>query len=80
MKLPDMPELPKPIDFCRDQDDHLFETYTAEQMRSFFELGYKMGREDAAKVCEELSQHKPFQFASTPADCASAIRRQGEQG
>jgi hypothetical protein len=95
MKLPEMPELPKPTLTRRpdaynyvDEVQHLF---TADQMRSFFELGYKMGREDAAKVadervedCEEShasdGDERWLVYAKHARRLAAAIRRQGEQG
>lgn len=80
MKLPEMPELPQ-SHFPDPRYGMSHEpAFTADQMRSFFELGYKMGREDAAKVCDERSRDGPESMTSEAMLCAAAIRHQGEQG
>jgi hypothetical protein len=57
------PEMPEPALTHDRHGERLLigPCFTAEQMRSFFELGYKMGREDAAKkeqaLWDLLDQH-----------------------
>jgi hypothetical protein len=86
MKLPEMPELPEPAPIG---DSGYAFRYTADQMRAFFELGYKMGREDAAKIAEQ--KRDEWLLVKWPdnledfgkrmvASIASAIRQQGERG
>jgi hypothetical protein len=86
MKLPEMPE--------GDVDSYMGnEAWTAEQMRAYgklcFELGYKMGMEDAAKIAEQ--KRDEWLLVKWPdnledfgkrmvASIASAIRQQGERG
>jgi hypothetical protein len=51
MNLPEMPE-PMAKVHVPSMGGMVPVGYTTDQMRSFFELGYKMGREDAAKVAD----------------------------
>jgi len=67
-----LPELPEPIDFCRDQEDHLFDTYTADQMREYGVLCARWAREEAAKTAES----DEFYGSAVQHLIAAAIRKE----
>lgn len=80
MNLPEMPELPEP-DWRLGPfaDGGQPPAWAAYRLRAYgklcLELGYKMGREDAAKEVETMCEG---QFARIGQDLAAAIR--GEKG